>query len=72
MAQKKAQALKKPLKKSSVPPKKKVAKGVVKKVLPKKAPAKLIPDKKSNPPSEEALNRMIERGMTRGFVTENE
>jgi len=72
MAQKKAQALKKPLKKSSVPPKKKVAKGVVKKVLPKKVPAKLIPDKKSNPPSEEALNRMIERGMTRGFVTENE
>lgn len=72
MAQKKAHASKKPLKKSSVPPKKKVAKVVAKKVLPKKAPAKLIPDKKSAPPSEETLNRMIERGMTRGFVTENE
>lgn len=72
MAQKKAHASKKPLKKISVPPKKKVAKVVAKKVLPKKAPAKLIPDKKSAPPSEESLNRMIERGMTRGFVTENE
>ncbi len=38
----------------------------------KQAPVKLIPDKKSPPPSDEALQRMIERGMTRGFITENE
>ncbi len=35
-------------------------------------PVKLIVDKKSPPPTEETLNRIIERGMTRGFVTENE
>lgn len=38
----------------------------------KNPPAKLVVDKKSPPPSEDALQRMIERGMTRGFVTENE
>ncbi|MEK9157034.1 MAG: sigma-70 family RNA polymerase sigma factor, partial [Patescibacteria group bacterium] len=38
----------------------------------KNPPAKLVIDKKSPPPTEEALQRMIERGMTRGFVTENE
>lgn len=50
------------------PAKKAEAKEVVKKAQP----AKLIVDKKSPPPSEESLQRMIERGMTRGFVTENE
>lgn len=30
------------------------------------------PDKRSAPPTEDVLNRVIERGMTRGFVTENE
>ncbi len=67
-----AKSFKKPLKKLKVPVKKKAVKVVAKKVLPKKPPAKLIPDKKSNPPTDEALNRMIERGMSRGFVTENE
>lgn len=38
----------------------------------KNPPAKLVVDKKSPPPPEEALQRIIERGMTRGFVTENE
>ena len=32
----------------------------------------LVVDKKSPPPSEETMNRLIERGMTRGFVTESE
>jgi RNA polymerase primary sigma factor len=67
-----AKSFKKPLKKLKVPVKKKAVKVVAKKVLPKKPPVKLIPDKKSNPPTDEALNRMIERGMSRGFVTENE
>ncbi len=39
---------------------------------PKPPRVKLIIDKKSPPPSEESLTRMIERGMARGFVTENE
>lgn len=51
---------------------KSIHKTVSKKPEPYKAPVKLVPDKKSPPPTEEALNRMIERGMTRGFVTENE
>jgi RNA polymerase primary sigma factor len=38
----------------------------------KRPPVKLIVDKKSAPPSEETLARLIERGMTRGFVTESE
>lgn len=53
-------------------PAKSVAKAPVKKIVEKNPPAKLVPDKKSPPPTEEALQRMIERGMTRGFVTENE
>lgn len=69
---KSAKATKKPSKKMKAAPKKAVVKPVAKKIAPKQPPAKLIPDKKSPPPSEEALNRMIERGMTRGFVTENE
>lgn len=32
----------------------------------------ILASKKSQPPSEEVLARMIERGQTRGFVTENE
>lgn len=51
------------------------AKGATKtavKSAEKKAPAKLKADKKSAPPTDEQLNRIIERGMTRGFVTENE
>lgn len=72
MARTKTASAKKSLKKSKTVLKKKPAKVVSKKVLPKKAPPKLIVDKKSPPPSEETLNRMIERGMTRGFVTENE
>lgn len=58
----------------------------VKKVVPakkviaskKSAPAKKLPEAprpkyvKSAPPSEEKLARLIERGMTRGFATENE
>lgn len=42
------------------------------KLVAKNPPAKLVVDKKSPPPTEEALQRMIERGMTRGFITENE
>ncbi len=57
--------------KSVVVVKKKPAK-VLKKTAPKKPLPKLVVDKKSPSPSEEALNRIIERGMTRGFVTENE
>lgn len=73
MARSKPAKAQKSLKKSKpVPPKHKASKPADKKVLPKKIPAKLTPDKKSPPPSEESLNRMIERGMTRGFVTENE
>jgi RNA polymerase primary sigma factor len=50
---------------------------VSKKTTPKfsgaaKKPVKLIVDKKSPPPSKEVLDRIIERGMTRGFITENE
>ena len=37
-----------------------------------KPPVHLVVDKKSPPPSEETMNRLIERGMTRGFVTESE
>ena len=72
MAKNKLVVAKKVAKKPKLLPKKKVAKLVPKKVLPKKAPPKLIPDKKSLPPSEDTLNRMIARGMSRGFVTENE
>ncbi len=36
------------------------------------SPAKLVADKKSPPPSEDALQAVIDRGMMRGFVTENE
>lgn len=63
------QAAKKVLEKSKAKP------AVVTKKAPapkKNPPAKLVIDKKSPPPTEEALQRMIERGMTRGFVTENE
>jgi RNA polymerase primary sigma factor len=38
----------------------------------KQPPVKLIVDKKSPPPTEEAMARLVERGMTRGFVTESE
>jgi len=38
----------------------------------KKPPVKLIVDKKSPPPTEEVMARLVERGMTRGFVTESE
>ncbi len=38
----------------------------------KAKPVKLKLDRKSPPPTEEQLNRIIERGMTRGYVTENE
>ncbi len=55
---------------------KKEAKPLAQKQAPKpkiqNPPAKLVIDKKSAPPTEDALQRMIERGMTRGFVTENE
>jgi RNA polymerase primary sigma factor len=69
--------LKKPVMKSvkkAVPAKKAVVvkKQVVKKPVPQKRPAVLKIDKKSNPPTEETLARLIERGMTRGFVTESE
>lgn len=63
---KKETTAKKPVKKSVVKEKK-----AAKPALPKK-PVQLKVDKKSNPPSEEVLNRLIERGMTRGFVTESE
>lgn len=63
-----------------------VAKPVAKVMVPKKTvslkkpvkkeqkgtPFTPHPDKKSAPPTEEVLARVIERGMTRGFVTENE
>lgn len=58
--------------------KKKAVAKVKKAVVAKKVavvatkPVKLVVDKKSPPPSEEQLNRIIERGMTRGFVTDNE
>ncbi len=65
--------MKKPLKKPAKSVHKKTATKVVhKKIQPKKPQPKLVVDKKSPPPTEEALNRMIERGMSRGFVTENE
>ncbi len=48
------------------------AKKPLKKVSAPKKPVQLKIDKKSAPPSEESLNRLIERGMTRGFVTESE
>lgn len=51
---------------------KKVVEKQKEKPVVKNPPAKLVVDKKSPPPAEEALQRMIERGMTRGFVTENE
>lgn len=51
---------------------KKVVEKQKEKPVAKNPPAKLVIDKKSPPPTEEALQRMIERGMTRGFVTENE
>jgi RNA polymerase primary sigma factor len=53
--------------------KKPAAKVTKKSAVEKKSPpVHLIPDKKSAPPTEESLNRLIERGMTRGFVTESE
>jgi RNA polymerase primary sigma factor len=72
-----AKPLKKPVMKSvkKVVPTKKAAvvkKQIVKKPVPQKRPAVLKIDKKSNPPTEETLARLIERGMTRGFVTESE
>lgn len=55
---------------------KSIKKAVVKLPIVSKAkinpPVKLVIDKKSAPPSEESLDRIIERGMTRGFITENE
>ncbi len=51
------------------PVKKLVAKKAAK---PVKKPVQLIVDKKSPPPTEEVMARLIERGMTRGFVTESE
>jgi RNA polymerase primary sigma factor len=69
---KSAKASKKPVKKAKAPVKKATPKPAAKSQEPKPPAVKLIPDKKSPPPTEEALNRMIERGMTRGFVTENE
>lgn len=66
---KKVVAKKAPIKKV-VPAKK----APVKKVLPPPKPpaVKFVLDKKSPPPTEESLARLIERGQTRGFVTENE
>jgi RNA polymerase primary sigma factor len=58
--------------KKPVPMKKMAAKKPLKKVSAPKKPVQLKIDKKSAPPSEESLNRLIERGMTRGFVTESE
>lgn len=43
-----------------------------KKVVAKAPPVKFQLDKKSPPPTEESLARLIERGQTRGFITENE
>ncbi|MCR4312550.1 MAG: sigma-70 family RNA polymerase sigma factor [Candidatus Uhrbacteria bacterium] len=84
VAKKIAHAAKKPVSKTvSKPAPKPVAK-VAPKSAPKPAPKKVEPkkpegnpfiarpDKKSLPPAEEVLNRVVERGMTRGFVTENE
>ncbi len=42
------------------------------KPVPKGKPFIPHPDKRSPPPTEEVLARVVERGMTRGFVTENE
>ena len=42
------------------------------KPVPKGKPFIPHPDKRSPPPTEESLARVVERGMTRGFVTENE
>lgn len=86
MVTKKAGASKKPAPKVVAKVKKRKSEKKVRKISPKLAakvvpkakpvaknpPVKLVVDKKSPPPSEEALQRMIERGMTRGFVTENE
>lgn len=61
---------------AKAPAKKAVAKKVIAKPEVKKEPmAELIERpryKRSEPPADEKLNRMIERGMQRGFLTENE
>ncbi len=70
---------KKPVAKGKVAPAKKIAPAPKKAQKPvkaieaiKKPPVKLIVDKKSPPPTEEVMARLVERGMTRGFVTESE
>ncbi len=67
---------KKPVKASKKPAQKPAAKRPEKEkeIRPPKRPneAAILASRKSPPPSEESLNRMIERGQTRGFVTENE
>ncbi len=64
------------VKKLSKKPAKKIAKPVAKKAVKKIAPKQIqLPKEryvKSLPPAPEKLNRLIERGMTRGFVTEQE
>ncbi len=73
MVRSKPKRLKTVFKKSHPQPRKKPpVKVVAKRDKPKQAQPRLVADKKSVPPSEEMLNRMIERGMARGFVTENE
>lgn len=59
--------------------KKSPAKGNIKKSVIKKADKKTVQNqafkeryKRSSAPADSVLNRIIERGMTRGFVTENE
>lgn len=73
-------SVKKPVAKVAKIEKKKPTPTAVKSVVSKKTekearpnpPVKLVLDKKSPPPTEDSLNRIIERGMTRGFITENE
>ncbi len=72
MARSKSAGSKKSLKKNKPAPQHRQNKSATKKSLPKKVAFKLVVDKKSPPPTEEVLNRMIDRGMSRGFVTENE
>ncbi|MBP9827812.1 sigma-70 family RNA polymerase sigma factor [Patescibacteria group bacterium] len=62
-----AKAKSKPVAKKVAAAPKKAVKAVVAAPRPQ-----LKPDKKSAAPTEEVLNRIIERGMTRGFITENE
>lgn len=73
-------AVKKPVAKTALkkvvkPVAKPVKKFFVKKPIKKEQKGKPFiphPDKRSAPPTEETLARVVERGMTRGFVTENE